>query len=159
MQNYITPSANYMATAPQLYQPMPQAQQPLYQPMYGMVRPQEPFQAVQGPIVKTRVVTSENEAMGVPVDFDASVLIMPDLPHGMIYAKQWNANDGSATFRKYRIVQDEQPNVSNNIPNNANNYVTSEQLEAFKGDISQYIDNKFASFKPEEPKVKGASKA
>lgn len=73
-----------------------------YQPNYQPPIPQQQNPA-QSPIC--RPVTSKEEAMGVPVDFMGALMVFPDLGHGKIYLKRFNANTGSADFLEFVPAQ------------------------------------------------------
>ncbi len=94
------------------------SQYPTYQPMQS-VQPMQPAYAntylprtepvytqptmQQGGFLKGRPVTSEEEARGIPVEFDGSVMVFPDAAHGAIYTKQLNMQDGTAVFHRYML--------------------------------------------------------
>ena len=73
-----------------------QPAQPMQQTVPAMQQPQQPS-------IKVRPVASEEEARGVPVEFDGSLMLLPDMAHGAIYSKQLNMQDGSAIFRRYMM--------------------------------------------------------
>lgn len=75
-----------------------------YQPMQQTMQPQPADQ----PLV-CRMVTGPEEARGVPVDFSGRPMTFLDLPHGRIYVKAFDAGNGSAVFREFRIYEDPQP--------------------------------------------------
>lgn len=90
------------------------APQPYYQQMFG--QPMQMQQPAQAPIQPTqmsaapaglpgRMVTSREEALGVPADFSGQPMIFPDLAHGTIYLKQFNAQTGASEFREYRAAE------------------------------------------------------
>ena len=54
-----------------------------------------------------RMVTSREEALGVPADFQAPV-VMPDLAHGVVYVKILNQQTGAADFLEYRRAETQQ---------------------------------------------------
>lgn len=75
------------------YSPAPYQAAQAYQP------PQQPQQMISG-----RMVTSREEALGVPVDFMGGVTVLPDLSHGRIYTKVFNPQTGSADFVEFRAA-------------------------------------------------------
>ena len=95
------------------YQYVPQ--QPYYSQMFGqpqmmqqpMTQPMQPqMQPTQMPATSSlqgRMVTSREEALGVPVDFSGAPMLFPDLAHGVIYFKQFNSGTGSSDFREFRL--------------------------------------------------------
>lgn len=52
-----------------------QPAQPMQQTVPAMQQPQQPS-------IKVRPVASEEEARGVPVEFDGSLMLLPDMAHG-----------------------------------------------------------------------------
>lgn len=56
-----------------------------------------------------RPVTSREEALATPCDFMAAGVIMPDLAHGMIYVKRFNAQTGASDFGDFAFTQPAQP--------------------------------------------------
>ncbi len=70
--------------------------------------------------LKCRPVSSKEEARAFQIDLDGSLWVFTDLGNGKIYTKQVN-NDGTATFRTYAFVEDENPYGSNQ-------YVTKEEF-------------------------------
>lgn len=61
-------------------------------------------QAAQNMALQGRMVTSKEEALGVPVDFLGNPMYFPDLAHNTIYFKRFNANTGCADFAEFRLV-------------------------------------------------------
>lgn len=88
------PAPNFMS---QNYTPVPQ-QQPNY--MNAPVQPQQGIQG-QSMVLQGRMVTSREEALGVPVDFSGNPMYFPDMGHGVIYSKKFNMNTGSSDFEVY----------------------------------------------------------
>lgn len=70
--------------------------------------------------LKCRPVSSKEEARAFQIDLDGSLWVFTDLGNGKIYTKQVN-NDGTAAFRTYAFVEDENPYGSNQ-------YVTKEEF-------------------------------
>ena len=58
--------------------------------------------------LKCRPVSSKEEARAFQIDLDGSLWVFTDVGNGKIYTKQVN-NDGTATFRTYAFVEDENP--------------------------------------------------
>lgn len=123
---------------------------PQYQPLYGnpyaqRMEPQtylpqaQPMQqmpaSTQGAYLKGRPVTSEEEARGIPVDFDGSVMVFPDAAHGMIYTKQLNMQDGSAIFRRYVLA--EMPPMAQSAPPAPKEYAEKHEVAELRQTIAQ----------------------
>lgn len=90
------------------YQFVPQ--QPYYAQMFGQPQMmQQPVQQVQptqlsaANALQGRMVTSREEALGVPVDFSGQPMLFPDLAHGVVYVKQFNPGTGASDFREFRL--------------------------------------------------------
>ena len=70
--------------------------------------------------LKCRPVSSKDEAKAYQIDLDGSLWVFTDVGNEKVYTKQVN-NDGTATFKTYALVEDEDPYKSNE-------YVTKEQF-------------------------------
>ena len=111
--------------------------------MQGYNQPAQPMQqaapAIQQPpqpSIKVRPVASEEEARGVPVEFDGSLILLPDMAHGAIYSKQLNMQDGSAIFRRYMIdMPDSAPQTAQEPVLPSAQYATLEQLQELKDEL------------------------
>lgn len=73
---------------------------------------QNPYQYNNGrtynqPSLSGRMVTSKEEALGVPADFASGCTFMPDLSHGRIFAKIFNPHTGEAPMKEFRLVEAE----------------------------------------------------
>lgn len=68
--------------------------------------------------LKCRPVSSKDEAKAYQIDLDGSLWVFTDVGNEKVYTKQVN-NDGTATFKTYALVEDEDPYKSNE-------YVTKE---------------------------------
>lgn len=88
----------------------------------------------QAGFIKGRPVTSEEEARGIPVDFDGSVMVFPDASHGMIYTKQLNMQDGSAIFRAYRQI--DSPAPAEPSPEPAKEYAEKDEVDQLKRQVA-----------------------
>lgn len=85
----------------------------------------------QGFIV--RPVTSPEEARAIPTDFSGAVTLMPDLPHGVVYTKALNYNDGTSIFGCYRLdLQPTQPAQPE--------YVTRQEFETLRAEIARLTE-------------------
>lgn len=83
------------------------ANYPNYYPGYQQPYMQQQYQSnyqQPAPQMNGRMVTSREEALGVPVDFNAPV-ILPDLAHGVVYVKIFNQQTGAADFIEYRRAE------------------------------------------------------
>ena len=84
-------------------------QQPFQTQAFQYQQPQQAQMALSG-----RPVTSREEAAGLPMDFTAGAMYMPDLAHGVIYAKIFNANTGEAPLLEFRVAKPEEKKESRN---------------------------------------------
>lgn len=73
-----------------------------------------------------RIVTSKEEALGVPADFSGQPVILPDFGHGVIYVKVFNPSTGSADIREYKAE----------VPQTRPVYATIDQLNALREEIA-----------------------
>ena len=71
--------------------------------------------------LKCRPVSSKDEARACQIDLDGSLWVFTDLGNGKIYTKQIN-NDGTAAFKTYAFVKDENPYDS------STEYVTKDEF-------------------------------
>lgn len=71
--------------------------------------------------IKCRPVSSKDEARACQIDLDGSLWVFTDIGNGKIYTKQIN-NDGTAAFKTYAFVKDENPYDS------STEYVTKEEF-------------------------------
>lgn len=126
--------ANY--NNPNLGLQQPQWQQPQMQIPYGnnnMLLNNNPYDNYMGnqrvnsqdllsrQYIKCRPVSSKDEARACQIDLDGSLWVFTDLGNGKIYTKQIN-NDGTAAFKTYAFVKDENPYDS------STEYVTKEEF-------------------------------
>lgn len=86
----------------QQYKPYPMIQQP-YQQQWRMPT----YQPAPADVLSGRMVSSREEALAVPVDYQSGVSILPDISHGRIFAKVANSN-GSADFMEFRLAPKEE---------------------------------------------------
>ena len=127
--------ANY--NNPNLGLQQPQWQQPQMQTPYGnnnmLLSNNIPYDNYMGnqrmnsqdllsrQYIKCRPVSSKDEARACQIDLDGSLWVFTDLGNGKIYTKQIN-NDGTAAFKTYAFVKDENPYDS------STEYVTKEEF-------------------------------
>lgn len=52
-----------------------------------------------------RMVTSREEAVAIPADFQGNPIVMPDFPHGKIYVKFFDMNTGTASVVEFTAPQ------------------------------------------------------
>lgn len=80
------------------------APQNTYLPQGGVQIPQVNTMqntATQGLSAASRLVSSKEEAVGVPADFGGAMMVFPDITHNRIYMKRWNYQTGAADFVEY----------------------------------------------------------
>lgn len=126
--------------------PTPYYTQMNYQPQQiPQMQPTQMPVAQQTPTIQGRMVTSREEALGIPVDFSGAPMFFPDLAHGVIYYKQFNSGTGSSEFREFKIA--EQP-----APTATPSYATTETVEAIKAEINTLKDEIATIRKPASKK-------
>lgn len=87
--------------------PMPQR---AYNPNPFPAQPAQPMYPQQDMTLSGRMVTSREEALAVPVDFNAGMTFLPDMSHGRIYVKVFNQNSGGADVLEFILPnQQEKP--------------------------------------------------
>ena len=103
------------------YNYFPQNQQP--------IRQQAPVQNQSIMYLKGRPVSSIEEVKAIPIDFDGSIFIFPDIANKQIYTKQINL-DGTASINLYELKVLQQSTTQ------TSDYVTreefNEQMERIK---------------------------
>lgn len=110
--------------------------QPSYQPQ---------VQSPRANTINGRMVTSREEALGVPVDFAGGVTVMPDISHGSIYTKVFNTQTGNADFVEYRRVAPEQsvaPAPADAAPVPREEYVTKAQFDELCKEVESLRERK-----------------
>lgn len=75
-----------------------------------------------------RMVTSREEAVAVPADFQGNPIVMPDFAHGKIYVKFFNTNDGTASVVEFSAPQAAKPS--------APQYATVADVEQLRAEIA-----------------------
>ena len=70
----------------------------------GMQQQLSAPQIQQAPTLIGRQVCSREEVLAMPVAYDGTPMFLPDLPHGVIWVKQFDPNTGTATPREYRLT-------------------------------------------------------
>lgn len=99
-------------------------QQPYQTQAFQYQQPQQAQMALSG-----RPVTSREEAAGLPMDFTAGAMYMPDLAHGVIYAKIFNSNTGEAPLLEFRVAKpEEKKEVA---------YATAVEVESLRAEIAR----------------------
>lgn len=109
MATYPTPvSSNFQLTgSPQVSIPYGNIFNPSpYENYMGRINnnPTSPQNSSQ--FLKCRPVSSKEEAIASQIDLDGSLWVFTDVGNGKIYTKQIN-NDGTATFRTYAQIENE----------------------------------------------------
>jgi len=70
---------------------------------------QQPYPYQQQPTILGCMVSSREEATGVPVDFNGRPMVFPDLGHERVFVKIFNPNTGSSVINEYRLVPEAPP--------------------------------------------------
>ncbi len=89
------------------------------------------YRQYSAPTLSGRVVTSREEAMGVPVDFTQGFTLMPDFAHGRIYAKVFNPNTGDAPLREFTLAE---PVVEKPVQ-----YATKEEVQSIREKLDELL--------------------
>lgn len=76
-----------------------------------------------------RPVTSREEAVAAQIDFFGPGTIMPDLSHGVMYLKRFNAQTGASDFFAFTV---EQPKEETPVQ-----YATKEDIDTLRREIEQ----------------------
>lgn len=86
-------------------------------PATQIAQPVQPQQMAQNVAIQGRMVTSKEEALGIPVDFSGQPMYFPDISKGVIYSKVLDMNTGAAKFSEYRlyIPPQEQPQENKGV--------------------------------------------
>lgn len=71
-------------------------------------------------------VTSREEALAVIADPMSAGVLLPDLPHGVIYIKRFNPNTGTSDFGEFAFVQ---PKAAVETPVENSDYLTRKEFE------------------------------
>ncbi len=78
----------------------------------------------QNQFLKCRPVASKEQARAFQIDLDGSLWVFTDVGNEKIYTKQINT-DGTATFKTYSFIQDEEPAMT---AVTSNDYVTRDEF-------------------------------
>ena len=108
-------------------------QQGYYQPNQQVFRNQAftPFpQQMPQPVISGRPVSSREEAQAIPMDYAAGAMYMPDLPHGVIYAKIVNNATGEAPLMAFKLAQEEPKKE-------ATGYATIAEVDGLRDEIAR----------------------
>ena len=74
----------------------------------------------------------------MPVEFDGSLMLLPDMAHGAIYSKQLNMQDGSAIFRRYMMeIPSSAPQTAQEPVLPVSQYATLEQFQELKDELDE----------------------
>ena len=101
-----------------------------FYPPYGNYQqtPQpQPMQQNSG--FTCRPVTCREEAIAAQVDYFSAGLVMPDLPHGVIYVKRFNSNTGASEFGEFKYAPPAPAVESGGI--NTSQFITRKEFEEF----------------------------
>ena len=109
---------------PQTYQP------PMYQAAYQQPAYQPAQQAQSG--LSGRMVTSREEALGVPVDFMGGLMVLPDVGHRAIYTKLFNGQTGQTDFAEYRRI--DRPEAK---PDQPEAYALESDVKALRDQVAE----------------------
>lgn len=117
MANYPYPTYYNPYNAYQVAQSGAQAfQQPtIYSPSQSLSQPQQTASMGQqnnSPSFICRPVSSREEAIATPTDFNGGILVLTDFYHGMIYTKMLDPKTGSSVFSDYQYIPPQQQTIS-----------------------------------------------
>lgn len=90
--------------------------------------PAAPQAPAQPGMILGRMVTSREEAVAIPADFQGNPIVMPDFPHGKIYVKFFNVNDGTSS-----VVDFTAPHTAKL---NGTQYATMDDLAQLRDEIA-----------------------
>lgn len=105
------------------YNYFPQNQQP--------IRQQPPMQNQGILYLKGRPVSSIEEVKAIPIDFDGSIFIFPDIANKQIYTKQINL-DGTASINVYELKILQQPTAQPQMTDYITRDEFNEQMEKIR---------------------------
>ena len=114
----------------------------LQQQQYGTYQTyqMQQVQPQQNQIIKGRPVSSYEEAKASMIDLDGSLFVFPDIANKRIYTKQIML-DGTADFRVYSLVP-EQNNVHQTEGNtNSNEYVLKKDFDNTVSQLLKQIES------------------
>lgn len=85
--------------------------------------------------VKIYPVMNEQEAASFPIDFDGSLFVLMDIPHGKIFVKQFNYQAGGVLFNRYLLdrLKEETPRQTQEEVE----YITRAEFEELKNRVGQ----------------------
>ena len=115
-----------MANFPPYQMPQP----PMYQAAYQQPAYQPAQQAQSG--LSGRMVTSREEALGVPVDFMGGLMVFPDVGHRAIYTKLFNGQTGQTDFAEYRRI--DRPEAK---PDQPEAYALESDVKALRDQVAE----------------------
>ena len=126
---------SYYQNGYQTAYPMPQGpafQRPAYQQPMQQMQPA----MMQDGMIQARFVSGREEAVASNV-IPGSMVIFSDRAHGMVYTKLIDPNTGMVDFREYAEIQP--------IQQQAPQYVTVDALDAFRREVDQILEQRFAA--------------
>ena len=121
--------------APVAYQP-PRADMGQIYPQNQHIAPAQ--NQSQGVGFLTRPVTSREEALGAQVDFLGPGTLMPDLAHGKIYLKKFNANTGASDLFTFALEEEKAEPTKPEEP--APEYALKEDVAGIREDLDRLFD-------------------
>lgn len=131
------------------YNYFPQNQQP--------IRQQPPMQNQGILYLKGRPVSSIEEVKAIPIDFDGSIFIFPDIANKQIYTKQINL-DGTASINVYELKILQQPTAQPQMTDYITRDEFNEQMEKiraiFTGQVPEQAPQKATPSVPSPQPVK-----
>lgn len=107
--------------------------------------------------LKGRPVSSIEEVKAIPIDFDGSIFIFPDIANKQIYTKQINL-DGTASINVYELKILQQPTAQPQMTDYITRDEFNEQMEKiraiFAGQIPEQAPQKTTPSVPSPQPVK-----
>jgi len=103
-------------------------------------------------------VTSREEALAVQVDYLSAGTLMPDLGHGMIYLKRFDANTGLSNMFEFAIIPQLKESAEAPAPNIPDYSELFRNFGEQLGSVSERIDaltDKLEMWKPKSASKKG----
>ena len=128
-----------MYNYPRTYLPQPGYAPQQMQPQMPMTAPQQPVmqqaqmqpQMTQGYICQP--VTSREEALAVQAQYFSPGTLMPDLAHGKIYLKRFNADTGASDMYEFSLPEPPAAPAPQNTPDLTN---VLDRLTALEQEVS-----------------------
>lgn len=133
------------------------------QPMQPQNQTQPSQQMPVGLSASSRPVSNREEAMGVPADFNGTLMVFPDVGHNRVYLKRWNYQTGTADFVEYaptapQTAQNAAEATSDSANVKVPAWATVDDLNGIKAEIDDIRDEIWRMKKPASTEKKGARK-